>query len=86
MNVTSGTERVRQVAVIFFRTVKSKAQGLVKNCPTIFTTELVESFESNPSPLLDHLALHISCLFSHVENIAGNKPEQAPLVPGFGIS
>jgi hypothetical protein len=34
---------------------------------------------------LDCLTLSICCFFSHVEDIAGDEPEDAPLIPGLGV-
>ena len=71
--------------MIFFSCVKSKALVLVKSFPTNFTPKLIVSVKSMSFAFLDCLTLSICSFFSHVEDIAGDEPEEAPLVPGLGV-
>ena len=71
--------------MILFSCVKSKALVFMKSFPTNFTPKLVKSVKSMSFAFLDCLAFSICCFFSHVEDIAGDEPEETPLVPGLGV-
>ena len=60
--------------------VESQTLEFVENFPTNFTTKLIEYIKSKSFSFFDPSRLR----FPGVEDLGGDEPEQAPLVPGFG--
>ena len=56
----------------------------MENFPTNFATKLVKSIKTESFSFLDNLSSSGRLLFPGVEDLGGDEPEQAPLVPGLG--
>ena len=65
---------------MFIVIVESQTLEFVENFPTNFTTKLIESIKSKSFSFFDPSRL----LLPGVEDLGGDEPEQAPLVPGLG--
>ena len=72
------------MAAMFIVIVESQVLEFVENFPTKFATKLVESIKPESFSFLDNLSSSGRLLFPRVEDLGGDEPEQAPLVPGLG--
>ena len=64
--------------------MESQVLKFMENFPTKFATKLVESIKPKSFSFLDNLSSSGRLLFPRVEDLGGDEPEQAPLVPGLG--
>ena len=69
---------------MFILIVETQVLKFVKNFPTKFATKLVESIKPESFSFFDNLSSSGRLLFPGVEDLGGDEPEQAPLVPGLG--
>ena len=69
---------------MFILIVETQVLKFVKNFPTKFATKLVESIKPESFSFLNNLSSSGELLFPRVEDLGGDEPEQAPLVPGLG--
>ena len=72
------------MTIMFIVIVESQVLEFVENFPTKFATKLVESIKPESFSFLDNLSSSGRLFFPGVEDLGGDEPEQAPLVPGLG--